>query len=207
MNKTLNTLIAALLLSGASHALAASSVDLTVKGLITPSACEPSLGNGGLYDLGKISARDLNVDQITNMGEHILQLTVTCDAATLMAIEPKDNREGSSFDNVPGRFGLGLINGNEKLGFLEMWLTAPLADGVVVRAIGSQDGGSTWIRQPTFTQTSILSVANTDSLIPIPVQLLSADLNLTASIAPTQGLSLTNEALIDGSVTLTVKYL
>ena len=41
--KTLNALFAALLFTGAGQAYAASSVDLTVRGLITPSACEPAL--------------------------------------------------------------------------------------------------------------------------------------------------------------------
>ncbi|MFE4459165.1 DUF1120 domain-containing protein [Nocardia tengchongensis] len=53
----------------------ASSVDLTVTGIITPSACTPTLTNGGIVDYGKTSAR-------------YSQLTVTCDAATLMALDP-----------------------------------------------------------------------------------------------------------------------
>ena len=113
MSKSLNALFTALLLTTAGNALAASSVDLTVKGLITPSACEPTLPNGGNVDIGKISAKDLKADDHTNLGEHTLQLTVTCDDETLMAIEPHDNRAGSSSDNIPSCFGLGLIYGNE----------------------------------------------------------------------------------------------
>lgn len=204
--KTLTPLFAALLLGAAGNALAASSVDLTVRGLITPSACEPTLPNGGNVDVGKISAKDLNADTITNLGEHVVQLTVTCDAPTLMAIEPQDNRTGSSSDPVASRFGLGLINGNEKLGFLEMWLSAPLADNVAGRIIASTDGGSTWTRDPNFATGSILSIADTTTA-PIPVQVLTSDLTVSPSIAPASGLTLNNEVAIDGSVTLTVKYL
>jgi type 1 fimbria pilin len=54
MNKSLALLSTSLLLATASPAFAASSVDLTVKGLITPNACTPALsevlidGNGVL---------------------------------------------------------------------------------------------------------------------------------------------------------------
>ena len=93
MNTVLKTLTAATLLLGSAHVLAASSVDLTVKGLITPSACTPTLSNGGAVDYGKISAKDLKVDQQTFLDSQTVQFTVTCDAATLMAMEAKDNRE------------------------------------------------------------------------------------------------------------------
>lgn len=207
MSKSLNTLIGTLMLTAAANTFAASSVDLTVRGLITPSACEPTLSEGGQYDIGKISAKDLNVDQPTNLGEHLMQIVVTCDAATLMAIEPQDNRAGSSSDNDPSRFGLGLVNGTEKLGFVEMWLSSLLADGVVGRPIGSTDGGLTWTQQPLLTRDSITSVADSTTLAPLPVQVLTSDLTLSASIAPASSLTLNNEVAIDGSVTLTVKYL
>ncbi|MBC3300740.1 DUF1120 domain-containing protein [Pseudomonas sp. SWRI18] len=207
MNTSLKYLFALALLSGAGSAMAASSVDLTVKGLITPSACEPTLSSGGTYDIGKISAKDLNADTSTSVGEYTFQMTVTCDAATLMAIEPQDNRPGSSSDDDPTRFGLGLINGTEKLGFLEMSLSSILADGVAGRGIASADGGLTWTSERRLRNDSITSVADNTTLAPVPVGLLTADLNLFASIAPTSGLTLTNEVAIDGSVTLTVKYL
>lgn len=207
MNVTLKTLMTTLLLTGAGSVMAASSVDLSVRGLITPSACEPALSSGGVYDLGKISSKDLNPDKVTYLGEHLLQMTVTCDAATLMAIEPQDNRPGSSYDAMPFRFGLGSINAIEKLGYVEMWLTSMLADGVAGRPIGSTDGGLTWSGDAALKNDTLTSVADTATLVPLPVQVLTMDLNLAATIAPTNELTLTNEAPIDGSVTLTVKYL
>lgn len=122
MNTVLKSLTAATLLLGSAHVLAASSVDLTVKGLITPSACTPTLSNGGAVDYGKISAKDLKVDQQTFLDSQTVQFTVTCDAATLMAMEAKDNREGSDANNDEMEFGLGLINGTEKLGGMELRL-------------------------------------------------------------------------------------
>lgn len=202
-----NTLLTALLLTATGTAVAASSVDLTVKGLITPSACTPALSDGGKLELGKISAKDLKADDYTVLDDHVMQLTVTCEAATLMAIEPKDNRAGSEFMNEPGYFGLGLINGNEKVGSLSMFLEAVTADGVASRATDSLDGGLTWVRHSGVGPDRITSVADTSTLAPIPVQLFTADLTMTPIIAPTNGLTLTSEAPVDGSVTLTVKYL
>lgn len=207
MHTPLKTLLATLLITTASHAVAASSVDLTVRGLITPSACEPTLSNGGQYDIGKISAKDLNANSMTDLPEHTLQLTVTCDAATLMAIEPQDNRPGSAFLDAPTVFGLGLINTTEKLGNLEMWLRNPLADGVAGRAINSVDGGLTWAQNTMFARSSLTSVADATTVAPVPVQVFTSDMVVAPSIAPASGLTLNNEVAIDGSVTLTVKYL
>ncbi|MFK9005118.1 DUF1120 domain-containing protein [Pseudomonas pergaminensis] len=207
MYLSLKPLVASLLLAGATQAIAASSVDLAVKGLITPSSCTPTLSNGGAVDYGKLSAKDLNADSKTPLPQQTLQLTVTCDAATLMAIESKDNREGSSYINGVQYYGLGLINGSEKLGVMEMKLAPPVADGVAARFIASYDGGTAWHLDPYVARDSITSVADMTTVAPIPVQLLSADLQISPTIAPTNQLTLDNEAAIDGSVTLTVRYL
>lgn len=207
MSKSLNTLIATLMLTGASHTFAASSTDLTVRGLITPSACTPALSDGGVHDLGKISAKDLKVDTYTHLSEHTFQVTVTCEAATLVAIQPKDNRAGSDFMDEPAYFGLGFINGTEKLGSMSMLLEKVTADGVASRPIDSLDGGLTWERHFTIGPDRITSVANTGTLAPIPVQLLAAQMTVSPIIAPASTLTLTNEVPIDGSVTLTVRYL
>ncbi|WP_263487802.1 DUF1120 domain-containing protein [Pseudomonas sp. REP124] len=194
-----------MLLAGSASAFAASSVDLTVTGMITPSACEPTLSQGGLVDYGKISAKDLYADRPTQLPTQALQLTLTCDAATLAAIEAKDNREGSA--HVGGDadlFGLGLINGNEKLGAMHLRLLSPVADGVTVRTIDSVDGGSTWNANTFMATNSITSVADASTLAPIPFQTWSSSLEIMPRIAPTNSLTLTNEAAIDGSVTLSV---
>lgn len=202
-----NALFATLLISGTGTALAASSVDLTVRGLITPSACEPTLTGGGNVEIGKISAKDLKVDETTQLADHALQLTVTCDAATLMAIEPKDNRAGSASEVDDAAFGLGLVNGNEKLGYFAMVVESAVADGADVGPIASRDGGLTWTRLMFLINNGITSVANSTTIAPVPVQVLVADLTIMPFIAPASSLTLTEEVPIDGSTTLTVKYL
>lgn len=205
--KTLNALFATLLITGAGSAFAASSVDLTVKGLITPSACEPILSGGGNVDIGKISAKDLNTDTHTRLPNQTMQLTVTCDAATLMAIEPKDNRAGSAFSDSNINFGLGLVNGSEKLGAFQMYLQSPVGDGTELGPITSSDGGLTWTRYMYMINDGITSVANATTIAPVPVQSLVSDVIIAPYIAPASSLTLTEEVPIDGSATLTVKYL
>ena len=86
MSKSLTLLSAALLLNMFSPAHAASSTDLTVRGLITPSACAPALSGGGVIDFGKLSASDLKPDNPTSLPEHSFQMTVSCDAPTLFGL-------------------------------------------------------------------------------------------------------------------------
>lgn len=207
MNTVFKYVTAALLVASSATAFAASSVDLTVKGLITPSACTPALSNGGAVDYGKISAKDLNIDKVTPLAQQSLQLTVTCDAATLMALDADDNRAGSNHGNDMMEFGLGLINDTEKLGAMTLRLMSPIADGVGVKAIGSEDGGVTWFSERYLMPENLISVANTSADAPIPVQVLTSEIRVDPKIAPASGLTLTNEAAIDGSVTITVRYL
>ncbi|TFY90172.1 DUF1120 domain-containing protein [Pseudomonas nabeulensis] len=198
------------LLASVPCAQAASSVDLSVSGKITPSACEPSLSNGGVYDLGKIAAKELNADQPTALPVHNLQLTLTCAGSTLVALKPSDNRSGSHFDNeTVHKFGLGLVNGNEKLGSMALNLQSIMADGAEMRAISSV-GTTSW------GPSSILSAAflssftfnwSTPNLAPDPIQHLSAQVQITPRIAPANTLTLTKEVPIDGSVTLEINYL
>ncbi|MFL1493860.1 hypothetical protein ACMSI6_22360 [Pseudomonas antarctica] len=104
-------------------AQAASTVDLRVCGLITPSACEPSVSNGGVYPLGST----------TSSG----------------------------------------------------WAPTSLLSNAFL--------------------TSFTSVPT--GLTPTPIQQLNADLQITPTIAAASTLPLTEQMPIDGSVTLTMKYL
>ncbi|AKS06230.1 DUF1120 domain-containing protein [Pseudomonas trivialis] len=202
-----NTLVTALLLAIAGNTLAASSVDLTVKGSITPSACTPSLANGGVVDFGKISAKDLKPDWPTYLPKQYLQMTVTCEAETFIAIAAKDNREGSDSYNDYLTFGLGLINGSEKLGFLSISPTNTSVDGRYARTIGSRDDGKTWEAEASFMDDGLTAFAESGTFIPVQIRQLTTDLLIQPAIAPSKDLTLNKEEAIDGSVTLTVHYL
>lgn len=204
---SIRNLLAVALLASAGNAVGASSVDLTVKGLITPSACTPSLANGGVADFGKTAAKDLRPNWPTYLPWQEMQMTITCEAATLIAIAAKDNREGSDSYGDYSTFGLGLINGSEKLGFLKISPSKTYADGIYVRTIGSRDGGTTWGAEVSFMDDDLTAFAVPGTFIPVPIRQLTTDLQIQPAIAPSKDLTLTKEEAIDGSVTLTVHYL
>lgn len=210
MKTLLIPLAAFSLLAGGLYAQAASTVDLNVNGKITPSACEPGLSNGGVYDLGKVAAKDLNVDQPTPLAAHNLQLTLTCQALTLVAIKPRDNRQGSHFDSGnPLKFGLGLVNGNEKVGSMTLGLKSIVADGAPMYGITSV-GRNTWAPSDLLSPTFLTSFTHNRSIpdpAPSPVQRLTADVMIEPRIAPANTLTLTSEVPIDGAATLEITYL
>ena len=206
MKTTLTSLAGSLVLLGCASTFAASTVDIAVKGLIVPSACTPALSSGGVVDHGKISAKDLRPDNPTLIGTHVLTLNVNCDAPTLIALHSIDNRAASAWTSSV--YGLGFINGDQKLGWYYLYLDNPMGDGVALQPIASGNQGGTWYREDIWEPRLYMSAASMDDdTQPVPVQNLQADLMVRTSIARTDGLDLSNEVPIDGSATLEVKYL
>lgn len=212
MARPLSTLAATLMIMGAGSVFAASSTDLAVTGLITPSACVPTLSQGGVADYGKIAARDLRVDQATPLPTTTLQLSVNCATATLFALNGVDNRAGSSSSPNDFSFGLGFINETEKLGGFLMVLTNYLADNLPVSKLASRDNGATWeenSEEAVWIRGRLTAFGNNagGNWAPIAIKALNSDLRIHPHIAASQDLTLTEEQPIDGSATLEVRYL
>lgn len=200
------SLIAGLICTS-SLALAASNVDLTVKGSITPSACDTMISNGGVIDHGKLTARDLNADTNTGLPQQSLLLSVRCEGPTLFAFNTIDNREGTSAVH-DSMHGLGMINGNEKLGSAIFWLLNPVADSVPVRTIVSSNGGASWGPSPFLNHQQRTAIAAwVDLSRPIAVKDFDARINVATLIVRADDLTLTDEIPIDGHVTLQLTYL
>jgi len=207
MTNHLPLLAAAVLLIGTTSAFAASSTDLSVVGTIMPSACAPSLSNGGVVDYGKISAKDLNQSTNTPLGEKTLQLTVTCDAITPFALSLTDNRPDTATDTDPETFGLGLTDSSEKLGRYEMFFRNPVAD-TSLRALYSANQGGTWNffgANESAQKTDWIAFG--ENRAPLPLQTVTVDLAISTEIAPSGSLTLTSEVKMDGSATLQMEYL
>jgi type 1 fimbria pilin len=206
MKKYFAALSTTALISVTPFALAASSTDLTVTGLITPAACTPSLSNNGEIDLGKIPAKDLKPDLPTSLTPQPLQLIVTCDASTALALEASDT--GGDTAILPGYFGLGMTPANERIGMFDIEIKTTLADAVVAQAIGSEDGGTTWKKQNFISYHTLSSVAATsDHSTRIDVKDLTMELQIKPMIAPANSLTLTEEIAINGSASIEVTYL
>jgi hypothetical protein len=125
---------------------------------------------------------------------------------TLLALETRDNRSGSSYSDRLYTFGLGLINDAIKLGYMTLELNSITAQGTPMYALGSTwaGWGPTSILSPEFLTAF---TPNKSMAVPAPVQLLNANVQIAPTIAPANTLPLTEEVPIDGFVTLTVKYL
>ena len=206
------TLIAAALLLGTSSVMAASSVDLRVVGKITPSACTPALSNGGVVDHGKISAQDLAAWGPTVLPEASMELSITCDAPTLIAVKSTDNRAGTAADSSgsPSMFGLGLASGDQRIGWYTLAMNEISADDVPGMPIESVEGnvwfdafGAVW--QPGFMRT----VKDSSSPTPTPLALttLKAVLDVATTLTKKENLPIAEEIQMDGSATLDVIYL
>ncbi|MHC8317932.1 DUF1120 domain-containing protein [Pseudomonas sp. LB3P31] len=208
MNKHLSLLTAALVLTGASSAFAASSTDLTVTGVITPGACTPTLAGGGVVDHGKISVKDLNQTTPTVLPEETIQLSVNCEASTRFAIRSIDNRRDT---NTLRQFGLGLINTNEKLGGYDLGFRNPVAAAPVF-TLTSINEGSSWIRlheDDIIAPNHWIAVGNRIGTAWTPdfLQNVTLDVAIQTAIARADSLTLTDDVTLDGSATLQIEYL
>lgn len=206
----------AFLLAGISNAIAASSVDLSVVGKITPSACTPSFPGSNVVDYGKISAQDLKPSLSTPLPDTTLKMRVDCAATALIAVKVTDNRLGTGYNkSIPSQpllsgFGLGLASNDAKIGGYILKISDALADSIPGEPIESKDG-QTWfdawdsVWQPGWMRS--IKAAAGPSIAPKPLQTLEADLRFEAWIAPSRDLPITEEVQIDGNATLDIVYL
>ncbi|TFY92630.1 DUF1120 domain-containing protein [Pseudomonas kairouanensis] len=200
-----------LLIGLAPVAFAASSVDLTVHGSITPSACSIGLDNEGRIDFGKIAARSLNPETFTPLPPAALSLGVNCDAAAIFALRLTDYRADSNA-TPPIGFGLGLINGIERLGVYHVGLHTPLADNGPITQLQSLNNGQSWsvvdsgVALPAL-RLAAFGDASSGVWAPVPIKDLRVAMRVTTYIAPAQGLTLDKEVPLDGSALLELIYL
>ncbi|MGA9702732.1 DUF1120 domain-containing protein [Pseudomonas sp.] len=205
MNASPVVFLATLLL--APPVLAASTTDFTVKGTITPNACDPMLSGGGVVDYGKMTAKALIPDAPTSLPPQVMQLEIQCDSPTFLALNTIDNRAGSSAIS-PRAHGLGMTPNDEKLGSVNFGLYNAVADGNVVRTITSQDGGATWQPSVMLSHYVMTAIGRADfSLTPIAVTRFTADLRLYTMIDGTDRLTVLDEVPMDGHVTVQMTYL
>ncbi len=201
-------LLTTLLMAAATPALAASSIDLNVTGVITPNACTPTLSAGGVVDYGKIAFADLYVESATLLPTANLQLSVECDAATLYVFHAVENSVGGGDTS----FGLGVINQNRSIGAYHLGLNSSTAEGLPISTLSSRDNGVTWIQSSpnALWIRGRLAGFGDDSggaWAPVPIRNLTSNLLIYGYIAATRGLTLTEEQPLTGSATLEMRYL
>jgi len=213
---TLRYLILAPLIFFNPLSLAASSVELSVDGLITPMACTPTLSAAGLIDFGKISQQDLNLTTGTRLPLKSLNLTVTCNGAARYALRMRDNRDGTAHVNSEIYYGLGLDGSGNKVGVYSVKFDPKqtVADAVpYLYGTESTTGGVAWRtsnRNPIdIGANSLLGFTDLEGSTagPSGIQTLNSTLTLEAVINAKQNLDLSSDIRMDGSATLEVTYL
>ncbi|KAF1028740.1 MAG: Protein GltF [Pseudomonas sp.] len=212
----MNRYLIALAVLFTAHTHAASTVELTVTGLITPMACTPLLSGGGHVDLGKISQKDLNQATGTRLPLQYLTLTVSCNAAARFALRMRDNRDGTAHVNSEIYYGLGLDAGGNKLGVYSVSFDPKqtVVDSLPqIYGTESTTGGVAWRTSNTnpidIGSRSLLGFTDVAGSVagPSAIQNLSSRLTLEAVINARQNLDLSTDTPLDGSATLEVVYL
>lgn len=209
MKHTPSRLLALLyLLSTGPLALAASSIELNVTGLITPSACTPTLSADGVVDHGQVPARSLNQFEYSALPTQALDMTVSCNEPVLFVLVGVDNRADSSLG--PGfYYGLGtnVHAPTERLGTVSLAFREVMGDGERVLVLASSNQGLTWFPESNAYPNTYMGFAHPGTLVPEPHRLLTATLQINTSINAAAYLTLKQEVPLDGSIVLDLRYL
>jgi hypothetical protein len=196
------------LFSVGSSVLAASSTELNVTGLITPSACAPTLSANGIVDHGRVPARSLNQYEYSALPTQVLELAVSCNEPVLFVLVGMDNRADSSLG--PGfYYGLGtnIHAPTERLGTVSLVFREVMGDGERVLVLASSNQGLTWFPESNAYPNNYMGFAHPGTLVPEPHRLLTATLQVNTSINAAAYLTLKQEVPLDGSIVLDLRYL
>lgn len=208
MNTLSRRLMSLCLCLTATPALCASSVEVTLSGSITPSACTPILSSDGIVDHGRVPARSLNQYEFTELLARSLDLTVTCNQPVLFVLVGVDNRAASSVG--PG-FYYGLGNNihapTERLGSVALAIREAVGDGQRAIVLASSNKGLTWFPETNAYPDNYMGFAHPGTLVPDPHRELSAKLEIKTSINAAAYLTLDQEVPLDGSIVLDLRYL
>lgn len=206
-------LVLATLLIAAAPAAFANTAQVNVTGTITPVACRIALANAGNFDLGEIKATELDSGSTTKRPTQSTDFSVECDAAVRFAMTAIDMNEADNQNASDAYFSLGKTTSGESMGHYLLYVQDATAGSDALYRTYSADGGLVWTRSsstaPTLDRKRLISWTTVEgsSAGPTAIQQLSASLDLYPYIAPTSGLSLTEDQQINGGVVLTVKYL
>ncbi|MHA0273113.1 DUF1120 domain-containing protein [Enterobacter ludwigii] len=209
-------------------AVAANSVDLTVKGTLVTGICTPNLSNNGVVDFGTMSLADLSKTETNQLGSKEITLTITCDSSIPVSWNTVDNRRDSV--SVPGlmienvgvqglnvstdgnHFGLGKTAGGVNIGSytIAALYDNATADGGPIDLL-SKDWTDKWVRTASGLQRSdggwLFTSATPSSLNPVAAQTYVYPLQIAAAIQGTDVLNITDDTSLDGSATISLVYL
>ena len=225
MKTLVNTkpLAAALALTGLAAfvpAAQAQSIDVQVIGTITPAACVPAIAGGGVIDYGKIAASTVSRTDYTVLPAKDVSFTITCDAATRVAVATVDNAAASRIGGIvlalgPGyndtqNFGLGTVSGANVGGYvMNLRQGSFTVDGTAQESIASFDNGTTWVGQSlgAVYHNNGLNSWGTAATGPVAGAVISGTLGVQGVLNKGSELPLSADVPLAGSATMTLTYL
>ncbi|EGX8362979.1 DUF1120 domain-containing protein [Salmonella enterica subsp. enterica serovar Kentucky] len=225
-----------LLITAIAAAFATTSVNadttavLKVTGQLIVGGCTPELSDGGVVDYGTIRLAALSATDVNQLGTKDVSLGISCPSATKAAWTITDDRA----DTHPGASVISIANGNMtngivsdttmsygvgkttegvKIGAFSIYTdTANVtADGVKSDAISGTVDSPVWQKSTTGIikngNMEMFTVATKGTTEPVPYTLAIFPLKTSLAIQDTATLAITDDTVLDGQATITLKYL
>lgn len=202
--------IAVLCLSANQATAAGNSVELKVKGNITPPACELRLSANEVR-LGKIAPSRIQANEVTKLDKvNPVGIFASCDGVTSLTLSIVDNRMATASTPSASHFGLGSVNGNGKLGYYRINMKSGNVDGKPAQLFAKPKAST------SFTPVSEVELATDKDMgwsqggdnKPAMGRFFSSDLEIIPYLASAKdmGGSVPDGTQLDGSATLSMVY-
>jgi len=217
MKSVVKATAVSLLMASAMSAMAVPvTMELTVKGSITPSACKPVINDSGVIDYGEISAGRIPSAGTLLLEAKSVSATITCASAAKVAMTFADNRastvpahsdEPTASDTA---FGLGEKDGI-KIGSYGLKVTNMTGDAVAGEVLSSSDrsswdkmSASAFVQNTSGTEYVTFGAKGTSE--PTAATVFTFDLEVTPSLKPELH-NITEAVTLDGNATINFIYL
>lgn len=208
----------------------ASGADIRVIGTISPTACIPTLSDGGTLDYGTIRANMLSDADYTLLPEKSLAISISCDAPSKIALMGRSGRPGTAAgtieftygqgpgpvaiegDSQPPVVGLGL-DGTARIGGYTLRIMNPVVDGIPRVGMGKTLGATSWVNGPAYDSlfnryySNLHSFGVSPATGPIAFELLVAQMWVRAYINKGSELDLSKPIYLDGLTIIDMIYL
>ncbi|HEM6631431.1 TPA: DUF1120 domain-containing protein [Citrobacter farmeri] len=225
MKKTILALIVA---GTVCNAMAADSVDLTVKGVLVNAACSPTLDKTEV-SFGNIPLSNLDKTNANQLGSRHVMLTITCDNAMVMGWTTVDGRtdsvqgltltsaaaDDSDVTDATTEYGLGKA-GAVKLGAytIAAETTGVTYDGTAgdLLEVDNVGHGNTtvWMKSTkgvTKPGVRTFTAGVTGQVTPKAYKVGVFPLKVTAAVQGTDTLNISEDTNLDGLATISLSYI
>ena len=215
MKKAVGLTVGIICLAASIGAQATNVAQLVVRGTITPTACNLSLGGGGIIDYGTIRSGELSQTAFNSREEKTTSVAVNCGTTPAkFALALTDLQAGSKVTGILGtgyteaqNFGLGAVS-SRRTGGYSVTLRDLRSSGVVLNPIMRVSTGAWQNSDGKVAQApSQYSWRNGSTVTPASISQLTGVIAVKAVINRAQDLDLTRDVTLDGRATLVLSYI